>query len=61
MVVKIMVPFWVPSIVRHQVFFRTEKGTIILTTTHMDVNRCGYRDLETGIGVDIGMGMDMKM
>ena len=31
-VVKIMVPFWVLSIIRHQVL--TQQGTIILTTAH---------------------------
>ena len=34
MVVKIMVPFCIPIIIRHLVF-RVPKGTIILTTTHM--------------------------
>ena len=32
-VVKVMVPFWVPIIIRHLLF--TQKGTIILTTTHL--------------------------
>ena len=30
-----MVPFWVPVIIRHLLFRGTQKGTIILTTTHM--------------------------
>ena len=34
-VVKIMVPFWVPNIVRHLIFRVPKKGTIILKTTHM--------------------------
>ena len=34
-VVKIMVPFWVLSIIWHLIFRGPKKGTIILTTTHM--------------------------
>ena len=34
-VVKIMVPFWVPIIIRHLLFRVPKRGTIILTTTHM--------------------------
>ena len=30
-----MVPFWVPIIIRHLLFRAPEKGTLILTTTHM--------------------------
>ena len=33
--VKIMVPFWILSIVRHLVFEGAQKGTIILTTTQL--------------------------
>ena len=36
-VVKIMVPFWVPNIVRHLLFRVPKKGALILTTTHMQV------------------------
>ena len=36
MVVKFMVPFWIPVIVRHPIFRVPKKGTIILTTSHMD-------------------------
>ena len=34
-VVKIMVPFWVPIIIRHLICRVPKKGTIILTTTHI--------------------------
>ena len=37
-VVKIMVPFWVPLNIRCRIIIGTQKGTIILTTTH--VNQC---------------------
>ena len=30
-----MVPFWVPNILRHLIFRVPQKGTIVLTTTHM--------------------------
>ena len=30
-----MVPFWIPSIIRHLIFRVPKKGTIILTTTHV--------------------------
>ena len=33
-VVKIRVPFWVPNIIRHQIFRVPKKGALILTTTH---------------------------
>ena len=57
--VKIMVPFWVPIIVRHLIFRVPKKGTIILTTTHIllrsntgvygleDYMRVAYRDEES--------------
>ena len=35
LVVKIMVPFWVPIIIRPLIFRVPKKGTIILTTTHV--------------------------
>ena len=31
-VVKIVVPFWIPIIIRHLIFKGTQRGTIILTT-----------------------------
>ena len=34
-VVKIMVPFRVPSIIRHLLFRVSQKWTLILTTTHI--------------------------
>ena len=34
-VVKIRVPFCVPYIIRCRIIFRTQKGTLILTTTHI--------------------------
>ena len=34
-VVKIMVPFWFPIIIRHLIFRVPKKGIIILTTTHI--------------------------
>ena len=39
-VVKLMVPFWSPSIVRHLIFRSTQNGTIILTTTHIHIGTC---------------------
>ena len=41
-VVKIMVPFWVPIIIRHPILMVPQKGTIILTTTHIGIIQ--YRD-----------------
>ena len=35
-VVKIMVRFWVPNIVRHLIFRVPKQGTLILTTTHIE-------------------------
>ena len=35
MVVEIMVPFWVPSILGAGIIIGIQKGTIILTTTHI--------------------------
>ena len=35
-VVKIMVPLGVPIIIRHLLFRVPQKGTLILTTTHID-------------------------
>ena len=32
-----MVPFWIPIIIRHLIFRVPKKGTIILTTTQMDL------------------------
>ena len=34
-VVKIMIPFWVRNIIRHLIFRVPQKGTLVLTTTHM--------------------------
>ena len=34
-VVKIMVPFWVPIIIRHLISRVPKKGTTILSTTHI--------------------------
>ena len=34
-VVKIMVPFWVPILIRHLIFRVPNKGTISVTTTDM--------------------------
>ena len=34
-VVKIMVPFWIPIIIRHLIFRVPKKGAIVLTTTHI--------------------------
>ena len=38
-VVKIMVPFWVLNMLRHLKFRAPQKGTRILTTTHIDPKR----------------------
>ena len=43
-VVKIMVPFWVPNI-RCCIIIGTQRGTIILTTTHMI---CSLNSLKAG-------------
>ena len=53
-VVKIMVPFWIPIIViRHLIFWVPKKGTIILTTTHIDVEMffksCWRASVRTGL------------
>ena len=39
MVVKIMVPFWVPTNTGCRIILRTQKGTIILTTTHISLGQ----------------------
>ena len=36
-VVKIMIPFGVPMIIRHRIFRVSKKGALILTTTHIGV------------------------
>ena len=36
-VAKIMVPFWVPNIIRHLLFRVPKRGTIILRTTHIHI------------------------
>ena len=33
-----MVLFWIPILIRHQIFLVPKKGTTILTTTHLDNN-----------------------
>ena len=33
-----MAPFWVPIIIRHLLFRVPQKGTLVLTTTHMAGN-----------------------
>ena len=48
-VVKIMVPFWVPEIMGAVLIIGTQKGTIILTTTHVvdsgrRVRSCRHED-----------------
>ena len=35
MVVKTMIPFWIPVIIRHLKYLGYQRGIIILTTTHM--------------------------
>ena len=40
-VIKIMVPFWVPIIIRPLIFWVPQKGTIILITTHMKTYTAG--------------------
>ena len=40
-VVKIMVPFWIPIIIRPLIFRVPKKGTIILTTTHLGFRGSG--------------------
>ena len=41
-VVKIRVPFWVLSIIRHLLFRVPKKGTLILTTIHVCMYVCMY-------------------
>ena len=36
-VVKIMVPFWIPIIVRHLIYRVPQKGTMILTTAYTEI------------------------
>ena len=42
-----MVPFWVPSIIRHLLFRVPQKGTLILTTTHVGSGSFSDFGLET--------------
>ena len=48
-VVKIMVSFWIPTIIRHLIFRVPKKGTIILTTTHIlqSHKKTGFRVFPT--------------
>ena len=46
-VVKIMVPFWIPIIIRHLIFRAPKKETIILTTTHI-----GRDEKDTGFPIE---------
>ena len=39
-----MVPFWIPIILRHLIFRVPQKGTIILTTTHIACGHFGTTD-----------------
>ena len=41
-VIKIMVPFWVPIIIRPLIFRVPQKGTIILITTHVEARMSGW-------------------
>ena len=38
-VVKIMVPFWVPIVIRHLIFRVPQQGTTISTATHLAVRK----------------------
>ena len=56
-VVKIMVPFWIPIIIRHLIFRVPQKGTIILTTTHLliaeiQAGSCSTTSIPTGGGCE---------
>ena len=42
-VVKIRVPFWVPKNIGCRTKLGTQKGTIILTTTHLGFRALGFR------------------
>ena len=57
-VVKIMVPFWVPIIIRHLLFRVPKKGTIILTTTHVSCQ--GVYWLRSVGGTVVGFGVGMR-
>ena len=46
-VVKIMVPLWIPIIIRHLRFEGTQKGTRIVTTTHSNTNLLDF-DFDRG-------------
>ena len=41
-VVKIMVPFWIPNIIRPLIFRVPQNGTIILRTTHIGIGIGGW-------------------
>ena len=41
-VITIMVPFWIPIIIRQLIFRVPQKGVIILTTTHMISSLLGF-------------------
>ena len=40
-VIKIMVPLWIPQILGARIVLRTQKGAIMLTTTHIILNTDG--------------------
>ena len=46
-VVKIVVPFWVPNIIR-RVRFRDPEGTIISTTNHISYSELSFLDGREG-------------
>ena len=57
-VVKTMVPFWIPIIVWHLIFRVPQKGTKILTTTHLR----SWVDFLGGLGSRVqGLGFRIRV
>ena len=55
LVVKIMVPFWIPIIIRHLIFRVPKKGTKVLTTTHLGLSLHGPQAEEHGLPAALRM------
>ena len=59
-------PFWIPIIIRHLIFRVPPKGTIILTTTHIDIFVClsglgAFSDLQASGGWDLRAHRDLRV
>ena len=44
-----MVPLWVPLNIRGRIIIGTQKGTIILTTTHIVLRGSGFRIVDLDV------------